>query len=102
MVPDRNDVLRCARLGRECVAGLVSMSKHKPTSVTLCITHGDEYHTSVMGYPAIGTYETTDGTKIFGYAAGLREMGEALLDLAEAAENYQHNQTIDALALEGL
>ena len=75
------------------------MSQHKPTTVTLCITYGDEYHTSVMGYPAIGTYETGDGTKIFGYAAGLREMGEALLDLAEAAENYQHNQTVDAMGL---
>jgi len=67
------------------------MSDIKPTVVNICITAGHEYDTSVMGYPSIGTYITSDGTRIFGYAAGLREMGEALLDLADAAENYQHN-----------
>jgi hypothetical protein len=74
------------------------MSDTKPTTVAICVTAGHEYHTSVMGYPAIGTYETADGTRIFGYSAGLREMGEALLDLADATENFQHNEIVTAVA----
>jgi hypothetical protein len=74
------------------------MSDITPTVVNICITAGHEYDTEIMGYPAIGTYITSDGTRIFGYAAGLREMGEALLDLADAAENYQHNEIVTAVA----
>lgn len=77
---------------------MVRVSDTKPTTVAICVTAGHEYHTSVMGYPAIGTYETADGTRIFGYSAGLREMGAALLDLADSTDDYEHNEIVTAVA----
>ena len=99
MVPDRNGFLRCACLGRECVAGLVVMSDEwTPTSVTFCAADSAEYTLQTHGYPALTTIMTSDGTQFFGYAAGLRRLSQVFADAADAAEDYQHNQAVDSAA----
>ena len=99
VVPHRNDFLRCACLGRECVVGLVVMSDEwTPTSVTICAADSAEYTLQTHGYPALTTIITSDGTQIFGYATGLRRLSQVAADAADAAEDYEYNQAVDSAA----